>query len=108
MRDDHHRPAVAANERLQPRFGVEIEVIVRLVQQQHVGLLDRQPHQRDQLLLPAAERVGRQVVIRRREAECSQQLADAVGVQRAAQPLVAFQHALLLGHACRASAVSSL
>ena len=56
VRDDHHRAAVRPHQTFEPLLGVQIEVIVRLVQQQNIRLLDHQPHQRHQLFLPAAQR----------------------------------------------------
>ncbi len=71
-------------------------MIVRLVQQQDRRLLDGQLHQRDQLLLPAAERRRWQIVIFWRETEAAEQFTHARVVLRPAERNVFRNHALLL------------
>jgi len=91
VRDDHHRAGVGLDEALQLALARQVEVIVRLIEQQHVGTLHRQPDERHQLFLPAAERLGRQGEIVLGEAQPGQHVAHGGRVARAAQPLVLVQ-----------------
>ncbi len=56
VRDDEDRAAIALQVILQPVHGGEVEVIGRLVEQQHVGRLQEQQRQPDARLLAAGER----------------------------------------------------
>ena len=69
MRDDEHRAAVAAEPALEPRDGVEIEVVGRLVEQEEVGLLREDDAEVQPTALAAGERRDRPLEIGRREAE---------------------------------------
>jgi hypothetical protein len=52
MRNDHHTALIAADQFLQEGFAGKIEVIVRLIQQQQIGLDDQQLRQAEQLFCP--------------------------------------------------------
>ena len=96
MRDDHHRAGIAAQKGFKLAFAGQIEMVIRLVEQQHVGRLDGQPGQHDQFFLPAAQILGQQVKITRRKAEPEQNFAHGVGVAWTAQPIINFERAFLL------------
>ena len=65
--DRHHRARVLLEEPLQPGHGLGVEVVGRLVEQQHVGPLEEQPAERDAPRLSAGERGD--VLVARRDAE---------------------------------------
>ena len=80
VRHQHQRAAPAIEQLLQPLDGGDVQVVGRLVEQQHVGCGDQRLRQRDALLRAA------------------RQLVDAgIGVQ--VQPLQGLRHALLPGPA---------
>ena len=66
MGDGHDRPRKLRDDRFEPGATVGVEVRLRLVEQQQVGLADQACGERDELALPAAERRGRQGRDRRR------------------------------------------
>ena len=61
--DDDDRSPVAADEPLQKGLALQVEVVVRLVEQEQVGLGDQQLCQADQLFLAAAEHLHRQIEV---------------------------------------------
>ena len=105
MGDDHHCAFVAAHQPLHCFLARDIEVIVRLVQQEQIGLPHQQPRQPDEFGLPAAERIEGAVeglVAQTQVAECR---ADAVLVGQPTRDLVFVQQSGVLFHhprqACR-------
>ena len=65
VRHEHDGAGVVGEERLQPRDGVDVEVVGRLVEQQQIGLRDQRPRQQHAPPPAARQRVddgvGRQV-----------------------------------------------
>ena len=59
VRNDDHRAAVAAHELLDALLAFEIQVVVRLVEQEQIRRPDDQPRQPHQLRLPAAQHADR-------------------------------------------------
>ena len=55
MRDGDHGAGKLLQELLEPLDALGIEVVGRLVEQQHVGLRQQQPAQRDAALLAAGQ-----------------------------------------------------
>jgi len=67
VRDDHHRAVVGADERLQLPASFQVEVRLRLVEQEDVRLLLQAARQCDKLPLAAGEGARRehQLVVRK-------------------------------------------
>ena len=86
--DDGHRPPVVPHVSLQPGLAREVEVVVRLVEEEHVWLLDQQPRQPDQLLLPATELTNWLIAPRRGESESTE---HAVALRRLSAVIEPFQ-----------------
>src|SRR5215211_2014878 len=84
--DDGHRPPVVPHVPFQPGLAGEIEMVVRLVEEEHIRLLDQQPSQTDQLLLAAAELTERLIRARFREAESGKHATALCGVGAAIEP----------------------
>jgi len=61
VRDGDDRTLVGLQVVLEPGDGLGVEVVGRLVEQQHVGLLQQQAAERDTAALPAGEVVDRRV-----------------------------------------------
>ncbi len=55
MRDHHHCPRVLLDQLLQVALAGQVQVVIRLVQQQHRRAQQQQARQPDQLLLPTGE-----------------------------------------------------
>ena len=91
MADQQDRRRVGLEEILQPHHRLEVEVVGRLVEQQHVGRGEQQAGERDAHLPPAREAVERPALHLLVEAEPHQDARGArgrgVGVDRR-QPLV--------------------
>src|SRR4051812_21828916 len=98
--DDQHRTREARHELLDRPPARDVEVRLRLVEQQHVGRAHEAGRERDELALAAAEPRGRALEVRIAEPEVAQ-MADRValepvGAERVAlleQPRVALEHA---------------
>ena len=101
--DEDDRALVGAQEALEPRDRLEVEVVGRLVEQQHVGLAQQQLREREAHLPAAGELVGEPLEVRLLEAEAEEHRAR-VGLDRVAaerleavvQPPVLGEEALLL------------
>ncbi len=63
MRDNDDASPVPVDETLQKGLASQVQVVVRLVEQEEVGLGDQQLGQADQLLLAATERLHRKIQI---------------------------------------------
>jgi hypothetical protein len=94
--DDHHRAGVLVDQALQVGLAGQVQVVVGLVQQQHVGAGQDQAGQADQLLLPAGEALHRSVEIPLVQAQAAQQLLHPGRVAVSTQLGIFFQVALLL------------
>jgi hypothetical protein len=67
---DHHRGAWPfGDQAVEPLPGVDVEVVRRLVEQQHIGILEEQRGQGDQHRLAAGDRADRPVQLDVSEAE---------------------------------------
>ena len=77
VRDQDHGVRIAAQVLLEPVAGLEVEVVGRLVEQQQPRLAQQQLGQRQAHLPAAREMLGRQLEVRRREAEAAQDGRDA-------------------------------
>ena len=96
MRDDHHGAGVFLDEPLEVSFPVQVEVIVRLVEEQDVRMGQQDARQADQLLLAAAQlpdRLGPGCLF---QAQAAQGFLDAPGVLVASQRGILLQAGLLL------------
>ena len=65
MRHEHHRPRIVREKGLEPGHGLDVQVVGRLVEQEHIGLRDQRAGQKG-AASPAAgqrvnDRVGREV-----------------------------------------------
>jgi hypothetical protein len=78
---------VVPHEPFEPGFAREVEMVVRLVEEEHVRLLDQQPRQPDQLLLAAAELPDRLIGARLRKPESVKDLSALRGLPVAVEPL---------------------
>ena len=100
--DDHHAGAQAEHPRLEPGEAVEVEVVGRLVEQEHVESRQQQRGQRRPRRLTARQHERRPIEQFRRESEVGPHLTDAgveVGrperhplVERRAVRVVAARH----------------
>ena len=97
MRDDDHRAGVLVDAGFQESLARQVEVVVGLVEQEHVRAGEQQAGQPDQLLLPTAERLDRGVEIDFGQTQAAQHVLDTRRVVVAAQSGVICQGALLLG-----------
>jgi hypothetical protein len=101
--DEHDRPVVGAQEALEPRDGLEVQVVGRLVEQQHVGLAQQKLRERDPHEPSARELLGHTGEVALLEAEAHQH-GTRLGLDRVAaevlealsQAPVLLQEALLL------------
>ena len=81
MRDHHQRAAIARQPVFQPRDGLRVDVVGRLVQQQQIDRTDQRCGQRHTLLLPAGERAH--IALKIRDAQLREQRPRLVFVRRA-------------------------
>jgi hypothetical protein len=77
--DDDHRAGVFVDQALQVGFTGQVQVVVRLVQEEHIRAGQEQPGQADQLLLPAGEVADGGVKIQLVQAQAAQQLLTLAG-----------------------------
>ena len=91
MRDQDQRAGERPDDLLQARLAGQVEVVVRLVEQQQVGPRDEAAGQPDHLALPAAEERHRALVQLGGQPEALQVAARLVAQARPARLLVALQ-----------------
>ena len=96
MGDRHHGAGEALQELLEPLDGLGVQVVGRLVEQQHVGLAQQQAAQRDAALLAAREHADLRVP-RRQAQRVGGQLELQVGVLAAGGGDDGFELGLLGG-----------
>ena len=88
MRDDDDRAGILRDQPLQARLALEVEVVIRLVEEQEVRSLHEQPRDAHELLFAAAHWSDRAMQVRRSEAQLEQcGLAPAL-VGRSAEALM--------------------
>ena len=85
--DQHHRAGVFGQEPLQPFDRCQVEMVGRLVEQEHVGVLEEQPGERDAHHPAAAELAGLALHVALGKAEPGQD-APRLGLQRPAAELL--------------------
>ena len=95
VRDDHHCAVIVVDGAFQKGFAVQIEMVVRLVEQQQARLRNQQLCQSHEFLLPAAEIGDLVVEVRFVQTQPAQRVTHALLVIQAAEFFVAFQQALL-------------
>ena len=76
----HHRAGEAGKEVLEPKDGLDVQVVGRLVQQQDVVLLEQQLGQFDAHAPPAGKQAGILVEVRAFEAQPQQHAFDLPGI----------------------------
>ena len=96
VRDQHYSAAKRADDRLQQRLALHIQMVVGLVEQQQVGLADQAARQPHKLALPAAEQSHRALPVLFIQAQLAQQLLGAPVQRGAAKVGEAIQQARVL------------
>ena len=96
--DEDQAAGEALQEALEPNHGLEVEVVGRLVEQEHIRLLQQQAREDHPHLPAAAERAAVAVEVGRHEAEPLQDLLDAVLELEPAELLEAGLHDAVLRH----------
>ena len=81
MGDQHNAGVEVHQGLLQPLERVDVEVVGRLVEQQHVRARGQRPRQRRSRQLPPREGVQRAIEVRRREAQPARHHGGAVSPQ---------------------------
>ena len=95
MRDEHHRAFVSLDQALEVALARQVEVIVRLVQQQHIRRRKDQARQSHQFLLSAAQHRQRFVEFALFQSQPAEQAAHPLRILVAPQRLVFLQQFLL-------------
>ncbi|CAB4940787.1 unannotated protein [freshwater metagenome] len=102
VRDDHERPGPRVEQVLERREGVDVEVVGRLVQDEHVGLLHQEAHELQPAALAAGQVLDQRAGAGAAEAEALAELSggqlEAVAGGRAAADLLeGLEHAQVAG-----------
>ncbi len=96
VRYHDHSPPISAHEPFEPALRIQVEVVVRFVEKQQIRLFDRERDQRDELLFPAGQRLGRPIVVRSIETQMVQQRPHPTRERSATEPLESSECVLLL------------
>ncbi len=106
MADRQDAAAEARHQALQPLAALQVQVRLRLVEQEQLGVLDDGRRQADELALPAAEHAGRQLQLALIQPDLGQHRPDPALEGRSTGPLVPVQQPRLLRqHGLHARAV---
>ncbi len=98
MRHDDHRPTIPAHQPFDARLPFQVQVVVRLVEQEQVGRPHDQPRQPDQLRLPAAEHAHRLLERFLAQPQVTQRRTHPVLVGQPARRFVLVQETGVLVH----------
>ena len=95
VRDDHDRALEFADEPLERLLALEIQMVVRLIQQQEIRVRDQAGGDPDELSLSAGQGRQRQLPMRSWDAELPQQTLRAIAEPWSSGPLERMQQSLL-------------